>query len=308
MRSAARWRRERAISTIRSIDLKLVDDLVDFIRGRGYVLDFSDASFRTFFASELDVDIDDPIYAEHGGSKGKRLRCFLQKADDATAVRTLKALWEHRAAFLVQTEQRDPVMNAEGRFLSLIDRLRGCHAGALGQAPRPATDVKLFAALKEDLVGVHSLPPHERGYAFEAFLKRVFDAASLSPREPFRNRGEQIDGSFVLDDEVYLLEAKWQASLTPAADLHVFHGKLEQKAAWARGLFVSYNGFTEDGLAAFGSGKRLVCMNGRDLYDAFQRQIPLREVLRRKIRLAAETGRPYIPVRDLFQIPPSPPS
>ena len=50
--------------------MKLIDDLVDFIRGRGYVLDFSDSTFSDFFTSELDVDIDDPIYAEHGGSKG----------------------------------------------------------------------------------------------------------------------------------------------------------------------------------------------------------------------------------------------
>ena len=59
------------ISSIRSIDLRLVDDLVDFVRGQGFVLDFSDASFTEFFASELQVDIDDPKYSVKGGSKGK---------------------------------------------------------------------------------------------------------------------------------------------------------------------------------------------------------------------------------------------
>lgn len=56
------------------------------------MLDFSDASFSEFFASELNVDIDDPKYALNGGSKGKRLRYFPQNCDDATAVRTLTAL------------------------------------------------------------------------------------------------------------------------------------------------------------------------------------------------------------------------
>src|SRR5450432_727647 len=42
------------MSSLRVIDLGVVDDLVDFIRGRGYVLDFSDASFSQFFAAELD--------------------------------------------------------------------------------------------------------------------------------------------------------------------------------------------------------------------------------------------------------------
>lgn len=56
------------------------------------MLDFSDASFTEFFASELQVDIDDPKYSVKGGSKGKRLRYFLQHCDDTTAVRALAAL------------------------------------------------------------------------------------------------------------------------------------------------------------------------------------------------------------------------
>ena len=266
------------------------------------MLNFSDSSFAGLFATELDIDIDDPTYAEYGGSKGKRLRTFLQKVDDATAVRTLQALWEHRAELLARTDRADPVANAEGRFLSLIARLNGQPGSGFDQPPKPATDRRLLASLRDDLVRVHSLPPHERGYAFELFLKRAFDAAGLAAREPFRNTGEQIDGSFVLGDEIYLLEAKWHATPTPAADLHVFHGKLEQKAAWARGLFVSYNGFTVEGLTAFGSGNRLICMVGRDIFDALTGHIPLKSVLERKVRRAAETGQPFVPVRDLFAL------
>lgn len=273
---------------------------MDFIRGRGYVLDFSDASFAAFFASELDVDIDDPTYADQGGSKGKRLRRFLQKVDDANAVRVLWAFWKHRAEWLSHTGQADPVPNAEGRFLTLIARLTGIAPNDIGQPPQPATDWRLLSSLNEDLVRIASLPSQDRGYAFEDFLRRCFDTAGLKAREPFRNVGEQIDGSFLLGDETYLLEAKWHASPTGVGDLHAFHGKLEQKAAWARGLFVSYHGFTDVGLSAFGAGKRLVCMDGRDLHDALDRQIPLRAVLERKVRRAAETGRAHVPVGELF--------
>ena len=76
---------------IRSIDMILLDDV--FEMGGGYVLDFSNPTFSRFFADELNVDIDDPIYAETGTSKGKRLRCFLQKVDAPTVVKTLKVLW-----------------------------------------------------------------------------------------------------------------------------------------------------------------------------------------------------------------------
>ena len=71
-----------------------VDEI--FEMGGGYILNFSDRTMSRFFAEELNVDIDDPTYAENGGSKGRRLRCYLQKVDIPTVVRTLRALWEYR--------------------------------------------------------------------------------------------------------------------------------------------------------------------------------------------------------------------
>ena len=71
--------RTETMSGLRTIDLMEVDALVDFMRGRGYVLDFSDATFAQFFTSGFNVDIDDPTYADAGGSKGKRLKRFLQR-------------------------------------------------------------------------------------------------------------------------------------------------------------------------------------------------------------------------------------
>ncbi len=123
----------------------------------------------------------------------------------------------------------------------------------------------------------------------------------LQARDAFRLTGEQIDGSFVLEGETYLVEAKWQATQTGVADLHTFHGKIEQKAAWARGLFVSNSGFTENGLTAFGKGKRVICMDGLDLHDMLSRELLLNDVLAQKVRRAAETGYSFARVRDLFQ-------
>jgi hypothetical protein len=290
------------MSSLRSIDLRVVDDLVDFIRGPGYVLDFSDVTFSQFFVTELDVDIDDPTYADMGGSKGKRLRRFLQKVDDRSALKALQALWEHRTDFLLSTGRSDPVNNAEARYLQVLNRLGGSPDAARGpqEVPKPAFDQARITGLRDEVVQLTGLNPHARGYAFETFLKTLFDVFGLKPHEAFRNRGEQIDGSFVLANETYLLEAKWQTSQIGAADLHAFHGKLEQKAAWARGLFISHSGFTEDGLVAFGRGKRVVCMDGYDLYEMLQRGLPFDHVLDRKIRRAAETGEPFSRVRDLF--------
>jgi len=263
------------------------------------VLDFSDTSFADFFASELKVNIDDPKYAANGGSKGKRLRYFLQNCDDATAVRALTALWEHRSEYLARSGGKDPVINAQSRYQGLIDRLSGGAAPKPAQ-PAPVVDRHKIAAIKAELLRVSALSAHARGFAFEGFLKGLFDAFDLAAQEPFRLRGEQIDGSFQLGSDTYLLEAKWHGQPIGVADLHTFHGKIEQKAAWTRGLFVSNSGFSEDGLVAFGRGKRVICMDGLDLYEMLDREIPLNQVLERKVRRAAETGMPFLRVRDLF--------
>lgn len=285
---------------IRSIDMMFLDDIFDM--GGGYVLNFSDKTFARFFAEELNVDIDDPIYAKNGSSKGKRLRCYLQTVELPLAVTALRALWAYREAVRQRVDSPEQVKNAEGRFLDLINRLEGT-TGASGSAnpPVPAFNTNRLRALQADLLALAAMEPHPRGFAFEAFLKELFDAFGLQARDAFRLQGEQIDGSFVLGNETYLLEAKWQAQPCGAAELHTFHGKVEQKAAWARGLFISNSGFTEDGLAAFGRGKRIICMDGLDLYDTLSRQLRLNHVLERKVRLAAESGTLFARVRDIFR-------
>lgn len=121
----------------------------------------------------------------------------------------------------------------------------------------------------------------------------------MSGRASFRLIGEQIDGSFELDGETYLLEAKWTNLPVNAADLRSFNAKVQDKAAWSRGLFVSNSGFTEDGLHAFGRGKSVVCMDGLDLSEMLMRKIGFMSVLSKKIRRAAETGKPFVRLRDL---------
>lgn len=288
------------MSNIRSIDMMFLNDLFDM--GSGYVLNFSDRTFSQFFAEELNIDIDDPVYARDGTSKAKRLRCFLQTVDKATVVRTLGALWEYREALRQRNDQNENIKNAHGRLLTLIDQLEGrTNKGTPSKPPPiPAFNRQDLERLKSELIAMTSTDAHARGYAFETFLRDLFNVFGLLAQEPFRLKGEQIDGSFQLGNEIYLVEAKWHNKPIGVADLHTFHGKIEQKAAWTRGLFVSNSGFTEDGLIAFGRGKRVICMDGYDLYETLDRELPLNHVLERKVRRAAETGSPFIRVRDLF--------
>jgi hypothetical protein len=290
------------MTNIRTVEMLFLDDLFE-MRG-GYVLDFSDKTFTEFFKNELAIDIDSPAYAVAGGSKGKRLRCFLQTEGIPTVVRTLNALWEYREAHRIRSKKVDQITNAHGQLLAIINRLAG-PSGRLPPTnvlPMSLVDIQRIDRIMADLIGLSSLAPHARGYAFEAFLKDLFDAYGLAAQDPFRLRGEQIDGSFQFGHETYLVEAKWQGKPVGVAELHTFHGKIEQKAAWTRGFFVSNSGFTDEGLAAFGRGKRVICMDGYDLYEMLNRKILFNNVLEQKIRRAAETGAPFARVRDLFPV------
>lgn len=171
-------------------------------------------------------------------------------------------------------------------------------AAPASTAPNPAELAELARQL-QDLAG---RAPQERGFAFERFLHDLFRTYGLAPRASFRPReGEQIDGSFELDNDTYLLEAKWKNAPTVAADLHVLAGKLSSRPTWSRGLFISYSGFTLPGLDAFHQGRSsIICMDGFDLHETLSRQLRLDRVIALKARRAVETGSVYVPVRDLF--------
>lgn len=66
----------------------------------------------------------------------------------------------------------------------------------------------------------------KRGYAFEKLIHDVMKRDGLAPRVSYKISGEQIDGSFVLGDRVYLLEAKWQKNEMSASNIYELKVKL----------------------------------------------------------------------------------
>ena len=128
------------------------------------------------FNAELGVNIYDPQWAVHGGSKAKRLRYFLRHADRRTVLSALYALWEYREATNVTelySEVEDSVLEA---FFGIIERLGGTAPGSVGPtpaAPRPNISDSAAAALARRLVEVSAMNPQARGYAFEKFPSKT---------------------------------------------------------------------------------------------------------------------------------------
>lgn len=134
------------------------------------------------------------------------------------------------------------------------------------------------------------------GTALELVLNELFGLFEMAPRKPFRVVGEQIDGSFDLDRETYLLEAKWEAEPLCEAPLLVFRGKIDGKSAFTRGLFVSINGVSQPALDAITKGKQpnFFIMDGYDLAVVLEGQMRLDELFRAKMRRLSEEGTPFV--------------
>ena len=165
---------------------------------------------------------------------------------------------------------------------------RPCYAPAA-----PGLLQSKLPTLRSEFYGlVGSSDRQAAGFALEKLLNRLFDLFDLSPRASFRLTGEQIDGTFVLDHETYLLEAKWETKPVNEAALLVFRGKIEGKSGFTRGLFLSINGFTPDSLIAITRGKQptFILADGSDLSPVFEQAIRFDDLLRHKVRNLAETG------------------
>lgn len=141
------------------------------------------------------------------------------------------------------------------------------------------------------------------GRAFEKVLNKLFELSGLKPREPFRVVGEQIDGSFELDNEVYLVEAKWEKKPLSEAPLMVFREKVQGKSSITRGAFIALNGCTGQALNAITRGKQpnFFLIDGYDLVSVLEGALTLKDLLRAKIRCFAEEGRMLFSAAKIVQ-------
>ena len=172
------------------MDIPIIDRVFD-MEG-GHVLNFTNRTFAEFFHEELDVDIYEDRWAAQGGSKAKRLRYYLRHAARQTALDTLNALWEYREATSVTADYPELGDSVRAAFFRIIARLGGTpprSAVPLSPYREQSIDTAVTSSLADRLLDVSTMDPHPRGYAFEKFLKDVFDAYGLSARASFRLKG-----------------------------------------------------------------------------------------------------------------------
>ncbi|HJP57024.1 MAG TPA: hypothetical protein VJ847_08375, partial [Gemmatimonadales bacterium] len=160
---------------------------------------------------------------------------------------------------------------------------------------------KLKELSQEYFTLLGSEQPQRRGYRLEKILRDLFTLFDLDPRASFKVTGEQIDGAFTFQSTDYLLEAKWELSPVGAKELDSLAGKLSRKLDNTLGLFLAINGYSEDGVKAHSSGRRLmILMDGSDLMAVLEGRIDLIQLLLRKRRHASQSGNIYLRIHEVL--------
>lgn len=253
----------------------------------GYVLDFSNRTFQEFIYDILGIDIY-IIYPTL--SKAKILREIMKKYDDKTVGNLLFQLLEYGEAKEILKKQDNLYQN----ILILAKELSNIFAK---KEEKKSKNPENYSIWKEKLVNFIKLDntPQNKGFKFEKFLKDLFEFEELQPRRSFKIVGEQIDGSFILNDQTYLLEAKWTNSKINKSDLVIFNEKVSSKSAYTRGLFISYSGYTNEALETFINGRtaRIILLSVDELAIAFERNMKIKDLISIKMRLLAEEGNVY---------------
>jgi hypothetical protein len=267
----------------------------------GYVLDFTNRSFAEFVRDSTGRNIYDSRYEYASGSKANRLRAFWQKEDNDLVAKLMSDMLDYRAGngpldevcrLIVARLLKGASPITAAQTQSQEKRQEDEHQRR-SQALRQLKDEFLQLAVQEDR--------NAAGLALEKVLNRLFTLFGLEPRQPFRVVGEQIDGSFQMGDQVYLLESKWEKDALCEAPLLVFRGKIEGKSTFTRGVLIALNDISDPARDAITRGKApsFFVMNGHDLLMILSETMSLTDFLRMRVRLLAEEGRICVPFSEL---------
>lgn len=149
-----------------------------------------------------------------------------------------------------------------------------------------------------------SKPPKEankkwyqnRGREFEKILHSILDIEKLKPRTNFRPNGEEIDGSFIFNGKVFLIEAKWHENPIPASVLYSFKGKIDGKLTGTIGIFISMSNYSKDAIDTLTKGKNinLILFGDKDILTIIEGDKKFSNILEYKLRKAAEEGIVFI--------------
>lgn len=264
-------------------------------RGYGYVLDFSDISFKKFVISSIRIDIYKRFPEKL--SKGKMLIKAIEKLENIKYKKLIVDLLKYMNERGLVTDLNKDLFKECSEVIDLIKINKK-------KTPKQQSSRLSYSKMMNELKSLKQISKaQKRGYSFEVFLNNYFKMSGLKPEKAFKIDGDQIDGSFELDKEIYLLEAKWHKENIQRKDIDIFDSKVSRRSHFTHGLFISYSEFGKQMLSNLSKGTvpRVVLATVSDIEFILNNKIPLKTLLNRKARLLAEKSLFYVSAKEIFK-------
>ncbi len=157
-----------------------------------------------------------------------------------------------------------------------------------------------YQDLKTKIAKGKNLTEQQRGYQLEKLLYDLFEYENLEPIPPYKNMGEQIDGSFECQNRFFILEAKWETKPLPASKIFGLQGRLQGKLIGTLGIFISMSDFSIKALPHI-EKKNVILFTQKDMDYCFDPNYSFSEILYVKLRQAAKQGIILFDIEDYFK-------
>ncbi|MDX2212091.1 MAG: restriction endonuclease [Oculatellaceae cyanobacterium bins.114] len=292
------------MSDLASIEKLKLEKLLEM--ESGYVLDFSNFTFKEFILENLNIDIYDEKYNYRSGSKANRLRGFWVEEPNFIVGNLLEKLLEYwKTKKLIAGKAITP----EDEMLfnecqKIVERLKG---DPVKQKSEEIKNQEEFSFIRANLLLEFDRfallekaeDKRQRGFLLEDLLNRFFSLYEIPTQKSFKRNegGEQIDGAFKLDGWYYLVECKWTENLTDIRQLDSLYGKVNRSGRQTLGLFLSVNGWSKNvcPLLKQNNDKSIILMDGFDLRSVLveENNLHLRDLLLKKLEHLNFEGEPF---------------
>jgi hypothetical protein len=149
------------------------------------------------------------------------------------------------------------------------------------------------------MVASSTVTPQRRGRQLEWLLLGILQVERLAPEHRVVIPGEEVDLTFVLDGQHYLMECKWEQRPVGLPALERFATKVRRKAEGTFGVVLSMSGYVRGINVKAARGERLNCvgLTRRHLVRVLGGRATWAETVRRARRAASD--------RSLFCAEPS---
>lgn len=259
-----------------------------FRMSSGYFLDFSNREFEEFM---FDI-VPYSIYAKYPGlSKAKIFRNFLKDESETYVGKALIMLINYmNDRNLAQDKEKTEKLYELGK------RFLGKTKTQSVAKPKDSIVKKLseddYDCLNKALLDLEKISDSQkRGYSFEKYLNSLFKIFDLNPHASYRTEFDQIDGSFVLNGDTILIEARYRAKPIPKDDLILFSTKLGSKSHFVKGIFITFSKVDDKAIEYFmDKSSRFIVLTVEELFLMCQNRIPLMTVIQNKFRALDEKG------------------